>query len=172
LGENFFLTDGITLGSYTGTEAGPGAKLNASATEEAGGPTVPGTLTGTRTLDVTLYNFRFGPTLHWELHPRIAVAVSVGGAMGVINGELRFDESVMLSGGRQPNNRGSFSDTELVYGGYLAGKLMYHAVKNGDFYIGAQYMPLGSATFSGGGREAKLNMSGGIYISAGINWPF
>jgi hypothetical protein len=173
LGSAFFIDPGTgnTLGSYTGTEAGPGAKLDDRATAGAS-DIVAGTLTGTRTLDVTLHNFRLGPTLHWELHPRIALAISGGAAMGIVSGELQFDETLVLPGGSAPNNSGSFSDTQMTYGSYLAGKLMYHAEENGDFYIAVQYMPLGSVNFSGGGREAKLNMSGGLYISAGINWPF
>jgi hypothetical protein len=91
--------------------------------------------------------------------------------MGYITGDLGFNEQLVLSGS-SPINRGSFSDSEIVYGGYIAGKLMIHAEDHGDFYIGAQYMPLGSTTFSGGGRQAKLDLSGGVYISAGINWPF
>jgi hypothetical protein len=134
--------------------------------------TTTGTLTGSRTLDVSLYNFRFGPTLHWELPWQFAVQVSAGAAVGYVTGDLRFNETLVLDGGGSAVNRGEFGDDEFLYGGYAGVTLMYHTVENGDFYIGAQYMPLGSATFSGGGREAKLNMSGGIYISAGINWPF
>lgn len=172
LGSAFFENNGTTLGSYTGTAEGPGAKLDDIAhAVTPSGPLPTGTLTGTRTLDVTLYNFRLGPTVHWELSRRFAAALSAGGAMGFITGDLEFNETLVLAGS-SPNNRGSFSDSQMVYGGYVAGKLMYHAVKNGDFYLSAQYMPLGSTTFSGGGREAKLNLSGGVYISAGINWPF
>jgi len=50
--------------------------------------------------------------------------------------------------------------------------LLYHAVPNGDFYIGAQYMPMGTATISGSGHEAQLKLGGAVYVSAGINWPF
>ena len=173
LGPAFFIDPdtGNTLGSYIGTEAEPGAKLNDFANAGTN-DIVAGTLTGTRTLDVTLHNFRLGPTLHWELHPKVALAVSGGAAMGIVHGELRYDETLVLSGGSAPNSSGSFSDTQITYGGYLAGKLMYHAVENGDYYLAVQYMPMGSVNFSGGGREAKLNMSGGLYISAGINWPF
>jgi hypothetical protein len=45
-------------------------------------------------------------------------------------------------------------------------------VANGDIYLSAQYMPLSNANFSGGGRSAKLDMHGAVYVSAGINWPF
>lgn len=171
LGEAFFGDPNNPLGSYQGTAAGPGAKLSDVANGVASGPPIPGTLSGTRTLDVTLYSFRLGPTVHWELHPRIAVALSGGAALGIVDGELQFNETITLAGS-SPNNRGSFGSTEITYGGYVAGTLMIHAVKNGDFYIGAQYMPLGGAIFSNGGREAKLDMAGAVYISAGINWPF
>jgi hypothetical protein len=49
---------------------------------------------------------------------------------------------------------------------------MYHLVQNGDLYVGVQYMSLGNASISGGGRSAQLNLGGQVYISAGINWPF
>ena len=134
--------------------------------------TIAGGLTGTR-LEASLYTLRFGPTLHWELPWHFAVQAGGGVAVGFVTGELQLDETLRFTDGSSArNNGGSFSDSKLVYGGYLGGTLMYHAEKNGDFYLSAQYMPLGSATFSGGGREAKLNMSGGLYISAGINWPF
>jgi hypothetical protein len=41
-----------------------------------------------------------------------------------------------------------------------------------DIYIGAQYMPMGNATISGGGRSGRLNLGGQLYFSIGINWPF
>jgi hypothetical protein len=170
LGEAFFGPANNPLGSYDGSVAGPGAKLSDIA-NSAPGDTAAGTLTGTRTLDVTLYNFRLGPTVHWELSQRIAVALSAGGAMGFITGDLDYNEQLVLTGS-SPINRGSFSDSDIVYGGYIAGMLMFHAEDHGDFYLGVQYMPMSSATFSGGGREATLNMSGAVYISAGINWPF
>jgi hypothetical protein len=31
---------------------------------------------------------------------------------------------------------------------------------------------LGSPTFSKGGRHAELDLSGAIYLSAGVSWPF
>lgn len=152
---------------------GPGSAPTIGAMPEAlADDTETGGLTGTR-LEASLYALRFGPTLHWELPRRFAVQAGGGVAAGFVTGELNLDETLRFEDGSSArNNGGSFSDSKFVYGGYVGGTLMYHAEKHGDFYLGVQYMPLGSATFSGGGREAKLNMSGGIYISAGINWPF
>lgn len=151
---------------------GPGSAPTIRDMPSPGSDAEPGGLTGTR-LEASLYTLRFGPTLHWELPWRLAVEAGGGVAVGFVSGELKLNETLRFADGSSAqNNGGSFSDNKFVYGGYVGGTLMYHAVKNGDFYLGVQYMPLGSATFSGGGREAKLNMSGGLYISAGINWPF
>jgi hypothetical protein len=128
-------------------------------------------VSATRELDVTLYSFRLGPTFQWEPHRRIAFSVSGGAVMGLVSGEFKFRESLLVSG-TTAVNAGSISSTELTYGGYVSATLMFHAVENGDFYLGMQYMPLGDATFSGVGRQANLDMSGAVYISAGINWPF
>src|SRR5256885_11956478 len=66
-----------TGGMYTGGFDGPAASIDSRSTL-VGEDAVDGTITGKRKLDVTLYNFRLGPTLYWNLHPRWAVSVSGG----------------------------------------------------------------------------------------------
>jgi len=156
---------------YRGSFNGPGATISDIAVVEST-EIVPATLGGSQTLDVTLYNFRLGPTLQWELHPRVAVAVSAGAAFGIVTGDLKYNETLLFTDGSTANNQGQVGDTQLVYGGYVAGTLLYHAVKNADFYVNLQYMPMSTATFSGSGREAKLDLTGGLYVSAGLSWPF
>jgi len=169
-----FDTGGILLpqAPYQGSFNGPGATISDVAVQSfqalSGVP-----LTSSQTLDVKLYNFRLGPTLQWELHPRVAVVVSAGAAFGIVTGDLEYNDTLLFAAdGTTASNQGQIGDTQFVYGGYIGGTLLYHAVKNGDFYLGFQYMPMSSATFSGDGREAKLDLTGGLYISAGINWPF
>jgi hypothetical protein len=157
---------------YDGSFEGPSTKLDDLPTAEPPGPSVDAIVGGSRTLNVNLYNLRLGPTLHWELHPRFAVAVSAGGALGILTGGLEYDETLQFENGSTAHNQGEVGETQLVYGGYVAGTLLYHVEKHGDFYLGLQYMPMTSATFSGDGREATLNMTGGMYISVGVNWPF
>jgi hypothetical protein len=156
---------------YQGTFNGPGALLDDVAQFE-GNDTLDGTLTGSRSLDVSLYSLRFGPTVHWELPARFAVSLSAGGAIGIVSGDLAFDEVIQLSDGTQARNNGSSGSSKVIYGGYVAGTVIWHAVEDGDFYIGVQYMPLTDAKFQGVNREAHLDLSGGLYFSAGINWPF
>jgi len=136
---------------------------------------VPGDITGKRDLDVILYTLRLGPSAYWELGQYFGLSAGAGPAVGIVTGHMNFNETItehLLSGDVVVTSKGRVSGTDVVYGGYANATLMYHLVDNGDLFIGAQYMPLGNAKISGGGREAQLNLGGQIYITAGINWPF
>jgi hypothetical protein len=168
-----FGTGGILVPTapYNGGSSGIGPTVPDTATALAGDAT-SGTIAGSRTLDMTLFLFRLGPMLHWEMHPRWAMTLSAGPAFGYVNGDLKFDENIVSADGGSANNRGRTGGSDFVFGGYVGATLLFHAEEHGDFYVGVQYMPLGSATVSGEGRQARLDMSGGIYFSVGVNWPF
>ena len=168
-----FDTGGIVVPTapYNGGSSGFGQPTIHDVPAPQPDDTTLGTVAGSRTLDVTLYVVRLGPLLHWELHPQWAVSLSAGPAVGYVDGELRFDE-ILQAGGGSGRNTGKIEGSGMVFGGYVSAALMYHAVEKGDFYVGVQYMPLSSMSVSGAGREARLNLMGGIYLSAGFNWPF
>jgi len=133
---------------------------------------VGGTINGSHTLDVMLYTVRLGPSVYWDLNESFGLSASVGPAIGIVSGDYKYDEIVSASG-VSARNHGQFGATDLVYGGYVNTTFMYHVPnEKADIYIGAQFMSLGNANFSGGGREASLKLGGQVYISAGINWPF
>ncbi len=132
------------------------------------------TITGSHSLDVNLYTIRLGPSFFWDITEKFGMSLGAGPAIGVASGNYNYDEIVTVNG-VPSHNSGKINGTEVVYGGYVNGALMYHIKdddKNGDLYISAQYMPMSDATISGGGREGRLNLGGQVYISAGINWPF
>jgi hypothetical protein len=133
-------------------------------------PTTTGeTITGSHTLDVMLYTVRLGPSVYWDLNEYFGLSAGAGPALGIVSGSLKYKEIIPTS---SVPNKGQVDATDVVYGGYVNASLMYHLVKNGDLYLGVQYMSLGNATISGGGRQGQLNLGGQVYISAGINWPF
>jgi hypothetical protein len=134
------------------------------ATNSSSGP-VP--FTGTQKLDGNLFTFRLGPTLYWDFSRYFGMSIGAGPALGVLSADLKFDNQTGTA-----RERGQFSGTDVVYGGYVNAMVVYHAIRNGDFYVGAQYMPLGNATISGPGHEGRLKLDGAIYLSAGVNWPF
>jgi hypothetical protein len=156
---------------YNGGPSGIGPTIRDNAMPQDDSVVREGTVAGSRTLDVTLYVARLGPLFHWELHPQWAASLGIGPAVGYVDGELRFDE-VLVTGSGSARNAGKVTGSGFVYGGYIGATVMYHAVQGGDFYVGVQYMPLSSMSINGSGREARLDLAGGIYFSAGFNWPF
>jgi hypothetical protein len=170
-----FNTGGIVVpgAPYQGSFNGPGPLLNATATSTNTSTSV-GTVSGSRSLDVMLYAIRLGPTFYWDFTKNFSASLGIGPAMGIVDGEYKYNELVTANGSSSRNN-GSFSAVDTVFGGDINATLLYHTLDQArpvDLYISAQYMPLESADFSQGGRDARLNLSGQVYISAGVNWPF
>lgn len=156
---------------YQGSFNGPGPTISGNAID-LGTETVPAAISGSQTLDLNFYNFRLGPTMQWQLHQRVSVLASVGAAFGIVDGGLKYNETLTYTDTTTSTISGNSRDTEFVYGGYVAGTFLFHIERNGDLYLGFQYMPMSSATFSGDGREGELDLTGALYITAGFNWPF
>ncbi len=160
---------------FQGTFNGPGTELPLTP-ESSTTTTSSGTVSGSRSLDAILYGFRLGPTLYWDFARNWTVSLSGGPAVGLVSAEYSYNEVITTaSAGSSANSNGSFHGLDVVYGGYLNATLLYHtqdAARPVDLYLSAQYMPLGSADFNQGGRDASLDLSGQVYISAGVNWPF
>jgi hypothetical protein len=168
-----FDTAGIVMPTapYNGGQAGVGPTIHDVATGQPD-DTVNGTVTGSRSVDVSLYNFRLGPTFYWDLSRRLAVQASGGFALGLVSGDYRFDETILLADGSLSTNNGRIGSTDTLYGGYVNAMLIYHVQPNADLFLGAQFMSLGTSTIGGEGRQARLDLGSGIYVSAGINWQF
>ncbi len=148
-----------------------GAKpTSTSSTTLAPGSGETWTLTGSRTLDVMLYTVRLGPSVYWDLNEDWGLSAGAGPAVGIVSGNLKYNETITTT--TSITSKGQVDGTDVVYGGYVNAMLMYHVEENGDLYLGVQYMSLGNATISGGGRSGQLNLGGQVYITAGINWPF
>jgi hypothetical protein len=167
-----FNTGGIVVpgAPYQGGSSGVGPYIPISPASSVTN-TSPGTVTGTRELDVMLYTFRLGPTFYWDINQYLGMQIGAGPAFGIVSGTYKYNETITTAAS-STHNSGSFGFTDLTYGGYVNGTLLYHIINDADLYVGAQYMPMGNASFSSGGRSGQLNLGGQLYLSAGINWPF
>lgn len=168
-----FSTAGIVLpqAPYNGGTSGVGPVIGDVA-EELPGETTTGTLTGSRTVEANVMDFRLGPNLQWHLGGRWAASVGGGFALGLVTGNYSFDESLAYESGGTTSNSGTLSSTELVYGGYAEALVYFRAEENSEIYVGARYVSMGDATFSGGGREVRLKLGNGLFLAAGIHWIF
>ena len=157
--------------SYQSDPSGQSPLIPAQFTTASTNNAATGTLASSSELDVMLYTFRLGPTFYWDIGSHVALSFGAGPAVGIATGELKYNDTI-TTGNTVTHNSGSISATDFTFGGYVNGTLLYHVTEAADIYIGAQYMPLGSADFNGNGRQSQLDLSGQLYISAGINWPF
>ena len=167
---SFDIPDSVVVMPVPGYRGGPngGTWLKSNRTQLADGSVSDISLTGTRTLDVMLYTVRLGPSVYWDLNQYLGLSAGVGPAVGIVSGSLQYNETIDAA-----KYTGQVDATDLVYGGYANAMLLYHVPgENGDLYLGVQYMSLGNANISGGGRQGQLNLGGQVYITAGINWPF
>jgi hypothetical protein len=161
----------VPAAPYQGGFSGSGEPLIPLSGTQGAPTTIGGTMSGSHTLDATLYTLRLGPSLYWDLPRRFGLALGAGPAAGIVDGEYKYIETITTAGGKAQNS-GKISGTDFVFGGYVNGTLLYHLQNNGDLYLGAQYMPMTDATISGGGRQGRLNLDGQLYFSVGLNWPF
>ncbi len=159
---------------YQGGSSGQGTLISATGNKLPGPTTTSGTVSGSHSLDVSLYTIRLGPSFYWDVTERIGVSLGAGPAIGVASGKYSYNETITTSGS-SAHSYGKIDGADVVYGGYVNATVMYHfndSGRNADVYVSAQYMPMGNAGFGGGGREGTLNLGGQIYLSAGLNWPF
>lgn len=132
----------------------------------------PGTLTGSRTLELSLHTFRLGPTLHYEFDRRWAVQASAGGAVALVAGDYVFRETARFDDGTTISNEGKIDANDFVYGGYINGVVLFHVEEHGDIYAGVQFMTLSDTEVNESGRSARLNLGGAFSFLIGVNWPF
>ncbi|HEX4343387.1 MAG TPA: hypothetical protein VH255_08345, partial [Verrucomicrobiae bacterium] len=171
-----FSTGGIVVPTapYQGGSSGTGPLLPTTPTSSTETTSSPASITGTQGLDLNLYVFRLGPTFNVNLGKSFSITAGIGPALGVVDGELQFNENIVTSVS-STSNKGHISATQLVYGGYVNFTALYHLPSDAghaDIYISTQYMPLNTATFKGAGREGQLELSGQASVSIGFNWPF
>ncbi len=169
-----FNTGNLTLpgAPYRGGPSGTGPVISGSPISTTNTSGVGAMATGTRSLDAIIYSIRLGPSFDWDLGEHVGMSLSAGPVLGVVSGEYSYNEVLTGSGISPAHNSGSFDSLQVEYGGYFNATFMYHITQSADFYVGAQYMTMTDYSISGGGRSARLDLGGQVYLSAGISWPF
>jgi hypothetical protein len=100
------------------------------------------------------------------------MSFGAGVALGLLDGQYRYNETLVFADSTRAFNSGTANKMDLKYGWYADAMFYYHTGENADLYLGFQYMPLGNTQFGITGRDAELQLDGGLYFMAGIHWPF
>ena len=117
-----FGTGGIIVPTapYNGGSSGVGEPTIGDVATAAGSASVPGTITGTRRLELMLYTVRLGPTFDWNFATNFTLQVGAGPAVGILTGDYKFDETIATASGGSARNTGSIGRPKR----FLAATLM------------------------------------------------
>jgi hypothetical protein len=170
-------TDTFSLGGvippaagYKGTFAGPGALLGATPARQT--ETMPGSLTGARTVDADIWNFRLGPVASMSLGETARVELAGGVASAVVDNSFRFSE-ILSAGGASIWRSGGGSDTTALFGPYVRGALVLPLAPSWSAFAGVQYQHMTEVLEqSADGKTLQLNFNNVIYVTAGLGFSF
>jgi hypothetical protein len=127
---------------------------------------------GSRGLEGNLYSLRAGPTVHWQISPSWSVAGSAGLSVAMLHADMIINEVMNSPGAPALTIQARNSDSDLAYGGYIGGVVMYDTGYYWDAFLGVHVVTMSDADLEGGGRRASLSLGSGIHVTAGINWSF
>ncbi len=158
--------------SYAGTFNGPGATVDLIPLGRTTLAT-PGDTYGRNKLDTTLVSFRFGPYLELPAGKRWTFSLSGGPAFAFFDGSYSYDQRTTQDGGATYTpNSGSGSDTGLLAGFYLDGRVHYALDDQWSLFGGAQYNYLTSGKVAAGERVARMKMGAGVFVELGIGFSY
>lgn len=169
---DYFALDGVIPpeAPYSGSFDGPGPILGAIPTRTL--DTVTTRVAGQRQLEGDLLGFKLGPVLDIPLGDWLSAQLSGGLALAHFDGAFRFAETVLTSDGSALRYQGEASADEWLLGGYARGQLSVRLTESLGLYAAAEYLGLESVRLEAEARHARLDLSGGLYISAGVSVRF
>jgi hypothetical protein len=173
------VTDAYALGGitppvapYAGSFSGPGPVIGDTPTRTIS--TVPGSalITGSRQLDVWLYDLRFGPYLELPLVERLTFQVGAGVAAGLVDSTFSFSDTTAMTSAGSVRSTGSGQKTGSLLGFYGEAGMAYQLLPRASIFAGGQFQYLGEFNQSVGGRAAQLDLRRSIYLVVGVQWHF
>ncbi len=160
---------------YSGTFNGPGPLINATPTSVNSG-TIPGLSALDTELRAHVYGLRLGPFLELPIAGRFNFQVGAGVALMYANTTLEFTETLNFETsvpGLAPASRHQeFSEGEFLVGFYGRALAGYDINPGLRIFLGAEYLYLGDASVSGGGKEATLKLGNTLQGIVGLQLLF
>lgn len=157
---------------YRGTALGPGPLIGDTPVRSLA--SIPGgaRVTGSRELNAHLYGLRLGPCWEIPLNEKFTLSLNGGLALGWIDSEFSYQETVTLGGLSAPPSSGAGSDSDFLVGGYVGANFWYALTKSWGLFMGAEYQYLTGFSQTVNGREATLDFSRSIFPKAGLCFSF
>lgn len=178
LGAVTLTTDTFALGGitppqapYSGSFSGPGPVIGDSPTRTVSTLPAAAVISGSRQLDIWLYDARFGPYLELPLIKKLSFQIGAGIAAGLIDSMFSFSDATTTSSGTA-QAAGTGQKSEVLAGFYGEAGLAYQFVPQASIFAGGQFEYLGQFNQNVSGREAQLDLRRSAYLLFGLQWNF
>lgn len=166
-------TPPLTPPSYQGSFDGPGFVIGATPVSSTT-TLVPGgaTITGQRKFDADIWGFRLGPYLEYPLTERLHLSLSGGLAAALVNGSASWAETISVTSGSSATSTGRGHASDLMWGGYVSGKLSWQLSPRWNVEGGVQFQDLGIYQRALGGRKVEMDLSKSVFVTIGVGYSF
>ncbi len=179
LGQAGVITDTYALGGlvvppapYAGSYAGPGMLLGDTPTRSQSIDPAGEQVMGSRELDGTLYCLRVGPYARFALVKRLSLQLGAGLAVGIVDSEFRFTETVSSATATLASRSGADSKTDVLAGAYVDARFAYRLCSCAEVFVGAQYQYLPDFEQQAAGKKAHLDLGETAFVNAGFAVEF
>ncbi|HWN93393.1 MAG TPA: hypothetical protein VNT99_00030 [Methylomirabilota bacterium] len=172
------ITDTYDLGGvipppapYNGTFQGPGPLIDDAPARAIVSSARGAVVTGERHFEADLFAFRLGPYIDCPIDENWMFSISAGPAVGIVDGEFRFRQTVKTDTGRRFQS-GSGSETDIVFGGYLSGTIHWAINEQWGLFIGGHYTALTSYEVKAGEQKAEIRFARVASATFGVTFSF
>lgn len=122
--------------------------------------------------EAQLFGLRLGPYIELPLSSRLALDLSGGLALGLVNSDYTFSETLTIAQVGTLNSQGSASESELVVGAFASMELWFALSRDWSAFAGVQYQYFGSSTITAQGKNATLDLGESIFVTLGLGYAF
>jgi hypothetical protein len=158
---------------FAGTVAGPGPLLGATPISSVTS-IVPGGMitTGQRNIDASVFAFKLGPYLDYNLTERVTLTLSGGLTLALVDSEFTYNELNTIPGVGAQAFTGQDRSSDLLVGGYLGARVAWWLTDNVSVFTGVTYQNVGSFNQQANGRNARLNLGNTVALNVGLGFSF
>ena len=157
---------------YTGGYQGPNFEINVPPINSTTALVPGATFLAQQHFDANLWGFRLGPYIEYPLAKKWSLHLSGGLAVGLLDAEANWKETLSLPNQNPVTASGSGSDLGLLWGYYIGLEAAYQFNKDWGIEAGVQFQDLGTYSHNFGGRVAELDLSQSIFVHVGISYSF
>lgn len=158
---------------YVGTPAGPGPLLGATPVSSTTIIVPNGMLTtGQRRIDASVFAFKLGPYLDYQLAEHVTFSLSGGLTLAVVDSEFTFTEVNTIVGVGAQTFNGRNRSADVLVGGYASARVAWWLTDNVNIFTGLTYQNIGSFRQQANGRNARLNLGNTVSLDVGMGFSF